>query len=253
MDKLSEYYSDIFLKLRATRGEYKKTDEYHYKVMLFLREIYRKPEIILFYNGVKISTEIGFCYIIIRAFGFNSPYSSNSTIDFIKKYGRFSGTYYDYNGYETNKPNNFLYKVGDIRNRLLLLDIAIYNYEKELKLNLSKEVKIKILKNVRNIVRNGENYTEFFLCNNIKNELFYYNIKKDKNNFSTVSNNDICFYIPEFTRENAIKLCEKHKISKPNNVVVWWEYDEESSSFTEKMRKARDKFLGVLIKEIKES
>lgn len=246
MDKISQYHGEIIIKLRNTKGEFKKTAEYHYKVMLFLREIYRNPEAVLFYNGVKISTEFGFCYIIIRAFDYNSLKDSDSTIDFIKKYGRFSGTYYEYNGDETNEPRKFLYKVGDIGNRLSLLDVAIYNYEKELRLNLSKEIKIQILKKVRENVRNAGNYTEFFLCNNITNEL-------SKNKFLRVNIIDIPFYIPEFNRNNAIKLCEKHKISKPNNFGSWWVYDPKSNSFTEKMRKARDKFLGVLIKEIKES
>lgn len=252
MDKISEYYGDIALNLRATRGEYRNTDEYHYKMMLFLREIYRNPEIILFYNGNRISTEFGFCSIIFKSFEYESLKYVSKTINFIKKYGRFSGKYYDYDGIETNESYKFLYKVGDTRNRFWLLNTAIRNYEKELKLKLSKEEKIKVLKNVRKLVKNGESYIEFFLCINIKNELFPYR-EKDKGFFSSVDTDDIRFYIPEFTRENAIKLCEKHKISKPNDTGVWWVYDPKSKDFTEKMRKARDKFLGVLIKEIKES
>ena len=63
---------------------------------------------------------------------------------------------------------------------------------------------------------------------------------------------EITTLIPEFTLENAIKICIKHHITKPNGSYVWWyfvglPYDVK----VRKMREVRIKFLSAFISDLK--
>lgn len=109
---------------------------------------------------------------------------------------------------------------------------------------LTIEEQISVLKSVREKLRKSENISGVFLCCLIRTELrlryrFYeYFIEEN---------------MPSFNRGNAINLCRKHKISIPNDTTVWWNYDSGTSNIQDSlptMKKARDKFLGVLIKDL---
>lgn len=109
---------------------------------------------------------------------------------------------------------------------------------------LTIEEQINVLKSVRGKLRNAETIGSIFLCCLIRAELrrnyggYVYFVEE---------------YIPSFTKENAIRLCREHKISSPNDVIVWWNYDSGTSNNEDalpRMKKARDKYLGVLIKEL---
>jgi len=97
---------------------------------------------------------------------------------------------------------------------------------------LSLQEKIQVLENTLLHLTCG--YGSNGLC-------IYVSSNLNKHGISSMSSYDIPLYIPEFSRENAIKLSEIYQFETPSNGMYWWFRDDYGVRVT---------FLKSLIKEL---
>jgi hypothetical protein len=106
---------------------------------------------------------------------------------------------------------------------------------KKLKLKLSIEQQIQLLKDVKSdIIKNGTTG----ICSAIRERI---HINHDVE-FNSIDYNDLKFYIKGFNLTNAIRLSKKYNFDKPSTTTIYWWMCKEIPQ--------RVKFIDSLILEL---